>query len=158
MPIRRNLKKMRSGRLALGVVSAAVMAGALVASSPAVAATDPAAPQIQVHTASEGEVPPAALIGPNGEKPVRWGVATFEAGSGPLTKVSKGGGTWNYGTTADGGYKKCYSNYIRPTKKHSAGVAIGSKTDKDIKGPDIWAKAAKTNGWAYKCSAYWGVY
>ncbi|MFB1045528.1 lactococcin 972 family bacteriocin [Streptomyces chrestomyceticus] len=157
MVIKRNLKNMRSGRLTLGVVSAAVMAGALVASSPAVAATDPAAPRI--HTAAEGEAPPAALIGPNGEKPIRWGVATFDAGSGPITKASVGGGTWHYGTAkADGGYKKCYSNYIHPSKKHSASVAIGSKTAKDVKGPDIWAKASQTSGWAYKCNTYWGVY
>ncbi|MEU7230755.1 lactococcin 972 family bacteriocin [Streptomyces chrestomyceticus] len=45
-----------------------------------------------------------------------------------------------------------------PSKKHSAGVAIGSKTAKDVKGPDIWAKASQTSGWAYKCNTYWGVY
>ncbi|WP_240926249.1 lactococcin 972 family bacteriocin [Streptomyces sp. JB150] len=31
--------------------------------------------------------------------------------------MSKGGGTWNYGTTLDGVYKGCYSDYIHPTKK-----------------------------------------
>ncbi len=115
MVIGRNLENVRSGRLTLGVVSAAVLAGVLVASSPAVAAADPAAPRIRVHTATEGEAPPAALIGPNGEKPVRRGEATFDEGSGPPTKASVGGGTWHYGTAKpDGGYKKCYSNYIHP--------------------------------------------
>ncbi|MCE4945303.1 lactococcin 972 family bacteriocin [Streptomyces albulus] len=81
-------------------------------------------------------------------------MATFDEGSGPLARVSVGGGTWNYGTSKDGLYKKCYSNYIHTTKKHSASVAIGSKTNKDVKGPDVWANASSTNGWGYKCNAY----
>ncbi|MCX5374937.1 lactococcin 972 family bacteriocin [Streptomyces sp. NBC_00091] len=144
----------KPGNLTLGVVSVLVAAGAVVASGPAVSA----APQVQSFSAAKGDIPPVELIGPNGEKPVEWGVATFVEGSGALTKESVGGGTWHHGTRADGGYKQCYSNYIYPDKKHSASVAIGDLTDKDIQAADVWAKASRTTGWAYKCSTYWGVY
>ncbi|MFL4491405.1 lactococcin 972 family bacteriocin [Streptomyces sp. VTCC 41912] len=154
----KNPEKVHVGWLTLLVASVAITDGVLIASGPAVAAPSPVASRSRVHTASDGEAPPAALIGPNGEKPVKWGVATFDEGSGPLARVSVGGGTWNYGTSKDGLYKKCYSNYIHTTKKHSASVAIGSKTNKDVKGPDVWANASSTNGWGYKCNAYWGIY
>ncbi|MCN9239469.1 lactococcin 972 family bacteriocin [Streptomyces sp. RY43-2] len=126
-----------------------------------------AASQSQVHVATykstEG-APPEFLLGPNGEVPTEWGVATFptdvefDSDSMITPKVSKGGGTWNYGTGMDGAYKGCYSNYIHPTKKHSASVAIAANTDKDIRNADIWAKAYATAGVAYTCNAYWGVY
>lgn len=70
----------------------------------------------------------------------------------------QGGGTWNYGTVLDGIYKGCYSNYIHPTKQHSASVSIGNATDKVIKNADIWANAYATSGAAHTCNAYWNTY
>ncbi|CAL9539338.1 hypothetical protein SUDANB120_04213 [Streptomyces sp. enrichment culture] len=159
----------KPGKMTLGVVSAMAAAGALLASGPAVAADSAveAAPQVRMFSAANGDTPPAELIGPNGEKPVEWGAVSFPKaakGEGPsnapaVASVSVGGGTWHYGTSAgSGGLKKCYSNYIHPTKKHSASVAIASQTDKDIQNADIWAKASRTAGWAYTCNTYWGVY
>ncbi|MFB7054129.1 lactococcin 972 family bacteriocin [Streptomyces vinaceus] len=147
----------KPAKFVLGALSAMVAAGALIAAGPAVAA-GPAASQTHTYSAANGDTPPAELIGPNGEKPVEWGIATFDPNSGSPALESVGGGTWHHGTVADGGYKGCYSNYIHPKKKHSASVAIADKTDRDVKDRDIWAKAYATSGWAYKCSAYWGVY
>ncbi|PJN34383.1 lactococcin 972 family bacteriocin [Streptomyces sp. CB02959] len=70
-----------------------------------------------------------------------------------------GGGTWNYRTTAAGlDGKHCYSNYIHPSKKHSASAVMAGGTDKSIANPDVWAKAVVTAGAACTCNAYWGVY
>ncbi|MFJ4188246.1 lactococcin 972 family bacteriocin [Kitasatospora sp. NPDC089509] len=151
--------KKSAGRLAFGAFSAVVTAGILVPSTPAVAAAvGPVAPRVEARTAAAGETPPAALIGPNGEKPVVWGSVSFDEGSGPVTRENVGGGTWQHGSMRDGGYKKCYSNYTHPTKKHSASVAISDLVNKDIQEADNWARASATSGWAYKCNAYWGLY
>ncbi|ALO94523.1 lactococcin 972 family bacteriocin [Streptomyces olivaceoviridis] len=151
----------RSARI---LVSATVMGMAAVGAM-STAGSAAATPQPQMHVAtynSTEQAPPAALRGPNGEVPTEWGVASFPAGvSSDLltTQASVGGGTWNYGTVADDGvFKGCYSNYIHPTKKHSASVAIASATDKDIQGADVWAKAYASAGVAYTCNTYWGVY
>lgn len=124
-----------------------------------------ASPQTQAFTAtysSSDVAPPAFLRGPNGEVPTEWGVSSFPMNSSSkeivTPQASVGGGTWNYGTAADGALKRCYSNYIHPTKKHSASVAMGGATDKDIQNADIWANAWLTGGWAYTCNAYWGTY
>ncbi|MEV5337272.1 lactococcin 972 family bacteriocin [Streptomyces sp. NPDC052676] len=141
--------------------SATAFIGTVVAAAPATAANPAPAPvQFRTFTADSGVKPPAELIGPNGEKPSEWGVVSYPAGAKGLKtpRVSKGGGTWNYGTTRDGAYKGCYSNYIHPTKKHSASVSIADGTDKDIREKDIWAKAYAKAGAAHTCNAYWGVY
>jgi lactococcin 972 family bacteriocin len=140
-------------------VSAAAAIGAFIAAGPA-AAADPAPVEVHTYTADSGVTPPAELIGPNGEKPVEWGVATYPADAEILItpRESVGGGTWNYGTAADGLDKGCYSNYIHPSKKHSASVAIASLTDKETQPAGTWAKAYAVSGWAYTCNAYWGVY
>ncbi|MFI0013675.1 lactococcin 972 family bacteriocin [Streptomyces sp. JUS-F4] len=150
------------GKLALGAVSMLTAAGSLLVAGPAVAAAPAAevAPQVQVFTAAAGVAPPAQLIGPNGEKPTEWGVASFDmlrSGS-PVAKASVGGGTWLSGTTAALTGKTCYSNYIHPTKKHSASIAFAGGTKKDIRRKDVWAKAKITAGAAYTCNTYWGVY
>ncbi|MGV9877828.1 lactococcin 972 family bacteriocin [Streptomyces sp. NPDC003006] len=146
------------GKFTLVAVAMAAAAGALATAAPATAAA-PAAPQVHTFSAAEGDTPPASLIGPNGQKPREWGVVSFKKGAPIQAKVSKGGGTWNYGTSSAGlDGKHCYSNYIHPTKKHSASVAMASGTDKDIREKDIWAKARVTAGAAYTCNAYWGVY
>ncbi|MFI1576165.1 lactococcin 972 family bacteriocin [Streptomyces anulatus] len=51
-----------------------------------------------------------------------------------------------------------YSNYIHPTKKHSASVASAGGTKKDIRGKETRAKAKITAGAAYTCNTYWGIY
>ncbi|WP_420713428.1 lactococcin 972 family bacteriocin [Streptomyces sp. NRRL WC-3549] len=66
--------------------------------------------------------------------------------------------TWPSGATAALTGKTCYSNYIDPTKKHSASVVFASGADKDIREKDIWAKVAITAGSAYPCNTYWVVY
>jgi lactococcin 972 family bacteriocin len=117
-----------------------------------------------VYTAPGTETPPAALIGPNGEKPTEWGVAAVPANSSkgmvsPLASKNVGGGTWVYGTR-NGGLDgtTCYSNYVHPSKKHSATAIKAGHEDKDTKNAAVWAKAAVTAGAAYTCYTYWGVY
>ncbi|SCD99707.1 bacteriocin, lactococcin 972 family [Streptomyces sp. ScaeMP-e83] len=148
-----------SKRIVFSAVGMAAAAGTLFAAGPSIAST----PQPVVITATSDMAPPAALIGPNGEKPSEWGVAAVPAGASgssitPLASKQVGGGTWNYGTAAAVTGTKCYSNYIHPTKKHSASVAKAGGTDKDIRNADIWAKASITAGAAYTCYTYWGVY
>ncbi|MFE3764287.1 lactococcin 972 family bacteriocin [Streptomyces sp. NPDC059104] len=153
----------KPGKFTLAAVSILTAAGALVTAGPATAAT-PTAPQFQVFTLASGATPPAALIGPHGEKPTEWGVASYKVDASakssiaPIANASVGGGTWNYGTAAEWNGKKCYSNYIHPSKKHSASVAFAGGTDKDIQEADIWAGAWLIAGAAYTCNAYWGVY
>ncbi|MFI6209377.1 lactococcin 972 family bacteriocin [Streptomyces sp. NPDC051041] len=150
--------------MAFSVVSAMAAAGALLAATPAGATT--LQPQIYTatYTAADSVTPPAQLIGPHGEKPKEWGVVAVPLGSStnslvtPKATKDVGGGTWSYGTTLDGVYKGCYSNYIHPTKKHSASVAIADGTDKDTQNADVWAKAYRTAGVAHTCYTYWGVY
>ncbi|MFJ8274826.1 lactococcin 972 family bacteriocin [Streptomyces sp. NPDC094154] len=148
--------------LASAAVVGMAATGALSTAGSAAATSQP-----QVHVAtykSTEKAPPEFLRGPNGEVPTEWGVATFptdvEFDSADMitTKESKGGGTWNYGTVLDGIYKGCYSNYIHPTKQHSASVSIGNATDKVIKNADIWANAYATSGAAHTCNAYWNTY
>ncbi|MEU7643125.1 lactococcin 972 family bacteriocin [Streptomyces huasconensis] len=145
-------------KLAVATIMTVAAAGTMATAGPSVAAT----PQPLVYTAKSSVAPPAQLIGPNGEKPTKWGVAAIPvAKSGSITPKatqSVGGGTWSYGTSAVISGKKCYSNYIHPTKKHSASVAIASQTDKDIQAADIWANASAISGGAYTCHTYWGVY
>ncbi|MEV4924513.1 lactococcin 972 family bacteriocin [Streptomyces roseoverticillatus] len=151
------------GKFILATASILTAAGALVTAGPATAAS-PVAPQFQVITAAKGATPPAALIGPHGEKPTEWGMASFKVDASPKSGIARiapasvGGGTWNYGTTAEWNGKRCYSNYIHPDKKHSASVAFAGGTDKDVQDADVWAQAGITAGAAYTCNAYWGVY
>lgn len=157
---------MKLAKKSLALAAMSVMAvGAFATAGPAVAATP--GPQPVVYTASSFETPPASLIGPNGEKPTQWGVAAIPAAPAgkatassitPLASESVGGGTWNYGTRAATTGTTCYSNYIHPTKKHSATAVKAGYTDKDIREKDIWAKASITAGAAYTCYTYWGVY
>lgn len=147
-------------KIAVAVAALAAAAGTLATAGPSVAA----APEPFVYTASSSEAPPAALIGPNGEKPTAWGVAAVPVNSSkatvtPLASKSVGGGTWNYGTRNAGlDGTTCYSNYIHPSKKHSATAIKAGHTDKDTRSADVWAKAAVTAGAAYTCYTYWGVY
>ncbi len=149
--------------MAFAAASAMVVAGVVATSGSAAAAPQPET-YTATYDASSSVQPPAALIGPNGEKPTEWGVVSVrvDAKSGravaPMASKSVGGGTWNYGTVAVWNGKKCYSNYIHPTKKHSASVAFAGATDKDIRSADIWANAWITGGAAYTCHTYWGVY
>ncbi|WEH38033.1 lactococcin 972 family bacteriocin [Streptomyces sp. AM 2-1-1] len=145
----------KPGKFALAAVSLATAAGALAVAAPAHAT---AAPQVHVYSVANGDTPPDVLTLPNGDKPTEWGAVSFQEGSGPLTRASVGGGTWNYGTSAAATGKHCYSNYIHPSVKHSASVAMAQLTDKDIQNADVWAKAVVTAGVAYTCNAYWGKY
>ncbi|MER6068930.1 lactococcin 972 family bacteriocin [Streptomyces sp. NPDC001817] len=155
---------MKTSARKMAVAACAMAAfGSFIAAAPATAA-DPAPVQVRTFSAAHGDKPPAALIGPHGEKPKEWGVASYPLGAKLGAKgliapsVAKGGGTWNYGTNLDGTSKGCYSNYIHPSKKHSASVSIANATDKDVREADIWAKAYATAGAAHTCNAYWGVY
>ncbi|WP_257573429.1 lactococcin 972 family bacteriocin [Streptomyces sp. JJ66] len=133
--------------------------GTLVAAEPATAAPEPL-----ISTAPGSQAPPAVLTGPNGEQPTQWGVAVVPVASSrgamtPLATKKVGGGTWNYGTRAAGlDGSTCYSNYIHPSKKHTATVIKAGYTYKDYANPDVWAKAKITAGAAYTCYTYWGVY
>ncbi|MFE1781355.1 lactococcin 972 family bacteriocin [Streptomyces sp. NPDC059506] len=155
------MKKITGKAAAVAAMSVMTVAGTVVSAGPAVAD-----PQSQVYTAtyaSRTVAPPPQLIGPNGEKPTEWGVASFPVNSSatsvtPMVSESAGGGTWSHGTVADGVWKGCYSNYTHPTKKHSASISIAAKTDKDTQSAGIWAKAYATAGWSYTCYTYWGVY
>ncbi|MFI0815475.1 lactococcin 972 family bacteriocin [Streptomyces sp. NPDC021115] len=137
----------------------AAAAGSLVTAGPAGA--DPR-PQAYAYSSSS-VAPPAGLIGPNGEQPTDWGVAAIplnssEGSATPLGSKKVGGGTWSYGTGTDGAYKGCYSDYIHPSKKHSASIAIGGNTDKDVREADVWAKAYGKSGMGHTCYTYWGIY
>ncbi|MGP4004664.1 lactococcin 972 family bacteriocin [Streptomyces sp. 8N706] len=146
-----------SKRVAVAAVGMAAAAGTLFAAGPSVAST----PQPVVVTATSDMTPPAALIGPNGEKPTEWGmtaVPVSPSGVTPLTTKEVGGGTWSYGNVPVATGSKCYSNYIHPTKRHSATAIKANGTDKTYADKDLWAKASVTNGAAYTCYTYWGVY
>ncbi|MGW8556612.1 lactococcin 972 family bacteriocin [Streptomyces tubercidicus] len=160
-------------KLALTAATAVLSVGSLAGmTAPAAQATTDKAParsavaqagslaQVHTYTAASGVTPPAELIGPNGENPKKWGVATFPANAkGSLaSRAGTGGGTWMYGTGMDGRWKGCYSNYVHPSKKHSASVAIAPNTDKEVRQAGKWARAYAKSGAAYKCYAYWGVY
>jgi lactococcin 972 family bacteriocin len=147
----------KHGKFTLAAVALVTAAGALAVAAPANASAN-VAPQMQVFSVANGDTPPDVLTLPNGDKPTEWGTVSFQEGSGPRTRASVGGGTWNYGTSAATTGKHCYSNYIHPTVKHSASVAMASLTDKDIQNADVWAKAIVTAGAAYTCNAYWGKY
>ncbi|MEU9356303.1 lactococcin 972 family bacteriocin [Streptomyces griseoloalbus] len=145
----------KPGKFTLAAVSLATAAAARAVTARAHAATS-AVPQMHVYSVANGDTPPDELILPNGDKPTEWGMVSFQQGSGPMARASVGGGTWNYGTSAALTGKNCYSNYIHPSVKHSASVAMASQTDKDIQNADVWAKATVTAGAAYTCNAYWG--
>ncbi|MGW7352263.1 lactococcin 972 family bacteriocin [Streptomyces sp. NPDC054784] len=153
-----------SGRKLAIAASVAVAIGGFAAAGPAAAgpatSADQSRVQVQSYTAASGVTPPAALTGPKGEKPTAWGVATYPSdlkGSVEL-KAGPGGGTWTHGTTVDGLYKGCYSNYNHSSKKHSASVAIANGTDKDTRSAGTWAKAYAKAGFAHTCYAYWATY
>ncbi|WP_431035601.1 lactococcin 972 family bacteriocin [Streptomyces sp. P6-2-1] len=150
--------------LAAAAVSAAA-ALALNATSAAGPAEGSASRQAQVVLAEHRSAdvpPPAWMKGPNGEAPTEWGSATWDpevASSGKKqTRVSRGGGNWNYGTALDGSKKLCFSNYIHQKKTHSASVSIAEAVDKVVKEPNAWAKASAKAGLGHKCSAYWSLY
>ncbi|WP_051838379.1 lactococcin 972 family bacteriocin [Streptomyces sp. NRRL WC-3742] len=72
--------------------------------------------------------------------------------------VNVGGGTWNYGTEPNGGFKGCYSQYTHPSKYHSSTAIIASSNDKGYANAGSWSYAYATAGWAYTCNVYWGTY
>ncbi|MFI0779673.1 lactococcin 972 family bacteriocin [Streptomyces sp. NPDC021212] len=144
--------------ITFAVMSVMAAAGTLATAGSAVAET----PQVQTHAVHRSVAPPPELIGPNGEKPTEWGMASISLDSStgsmaPTATKEVGGGTWSYGTTGTT-TKGCYSNYIHPSKKHSASIAIANASDKDIRGKDVWAKAYGKAGAAHTCYTYWGVY
>ncbi|MFC6094851.1 lactococcin 972 family bacteriocin [Saccharothrix lopnurensis] len=67
------------------------------------------------------------------------GVVTKDEGEGtstaPSTMVEVGGGTWDYGTSANQGW----SNYLHGTKNHGATVSQGSRAVRSDTGPGVWA-------------------
>lgn len=76
----------------------------------------------------------------------------------PNTVVSAGGGTWSYGSAADGIWKGCWSDYVHPTDEHSATAIIGPNEDKEYNSANNWADAQADSGWAQTCYAYWDTY
>lgn len=69
--------------------------------------------------------------------------------------VAAGGGTWCYGTSADGLLKRCYSNYVHPTNYHSSTASMASQVSKRYAGAGAWSQAQVTAGWAYTCYTYY---
>lgn len=93
--------------------------------------------------------------------PKEWGMVTLHIKPGtvtPMTTVSAGGGTWNYGSGISGVYKSCWSDYVHPTKYHSATAVIGSSTSKYYNNAGSWADAYATAGLSYTCNVYWATY
>ncbi|MBO1416238.1 lactococcin 972 family bacteriocin [Streptomyces sp. FH025] len=86
-------------------------------------------------------------------------VPVQQAGSANLSNVvNVGGGTWSYGTVADGsGLKGCYSNYLHNSKGHGATAILANSNDKVHASAGNWANAYAVAGWAYTCNTYWSV-
>ncbi|MGF2208030.1 lactococcin 972 family bacteriocin [Streptomyces albidoflavus] len=76
----------------------------------------------------------------------------------PLKIVNKGGGTWSYGTTLSGTSKTCYSNYVHPSKKHSATAKMASYDKKVTAAAGLWANAKVGASPGSTCYAYWATY
>ncbi|KAA8822033.1 lactococcin 972 family bacteriocin [Bifidobacterium vespertilionis] len=73
----------------------------------------------------------------------------------PLTTVNVGGGTWNYGSYANGfNVKRCYSHYIHKDKYHSAAVAISDRDKTDYAAARDWAKIDLDGGWFDTCNTF----
>ncbi|POX49841.1 lactococcin 972 family bacteriocin [Streptomyces sp. Ru72] len=76
-----------------------------------------------------------------------------------MSTVNVGGGTWSYGTTTGSwGLKRCYSNYVHPSKYHSATSVMADGNDKTYANAGSWANSHVDAGWAYTCYAYWATY
>lgn len=136
------LKKINKA-LAIVLMSGAIASGALAA--PAMAAAN----QAQA---------PAAL-----GHPKAWGMVTLTidpSAKAPslATTTNVGGGTWNYGTERNDGFKGCYSQYTHPSKYHSSTAIIASSNNKAYANAGNWSYAYSTAGWAYTCHVYWGTY
>ncbi|MGW5676038.1 lactococcin 972 family bacteriocin [Streptomyces sp. NPDC003860] len=122
--------------IAFAAATAALTAGTLV----------PAASASAASAQSEGK---------------EWGMVAIpidpDSSVTPMTVKEVGGGTWSYGTAVtSSGYKRCYSNYIHPTVRHSATAVLASGTDKTWANAGVWANASVVAGHAYTCYAYWG--
>ncbi|WP_276210478.1 lactococcin 972 family bacteriocin [Heyndrickxia coagulans] len=74
--------------------------------------------------------------------------------------VSKGGGTWNYGTEfVLVAKKRVWSNYMHRSKLHSSSCTIGSLTSATGKiKPGKWANSSKVGGLKADTHAYWATY
>jgi lactococcin 972 family bacteriocin len=85
-------------------------------------------------------------------------VTIDESGISTLSTKKVGGGTWSYGTSADGVYKRCYSNYKHNSKHHSSAAVIAGKSVTRYADAGLWSRAHATAGWAYTCHTYWNTY
>jgi len=80
------------------------------------------------------------------KKLVKIGVATVMA-CGLLATTNAlavwvDGGQWNYGVGWTGTFG--YSDYLHPTRSHTATVRHGGRISKDRQGPRVWAQASLT--------------
>ncbi|MGC8628124.1 MAG: lactococcin 972 family bacteriocin [Acidimicrobiales bacterium] len=85
------------------------------------------------------------------------GAVGLGTGAVPLTIVNVGGGTWDYGVNYRIIAKTVYSNYIHPTKVHSATSICGSATDTDVEAPNVWAITTAKCNILQSTAAYWDV-
>ncbi|MGW5676037.1 lactococcin 972 family bacteriocin [Streptomyces sp. NPDC003860] len=75
----------------------------------------------------------------------------------PMTIKEVGGGTWSYGTqVTSSGYKRCYSNYLHGSVRHSSTAVLANGTHKDWADAGSVSNASVVAGHAYTCYAYWG--
>lgn len=77
----------------------------------------------------------------------------------PLTSVSVGGGTWDYGTSLYGlTQKKVWSNYWHPTSYHHSSCTIGANfSSSGITAPGLTSFSSAVGGWFDSTNAYWGL-
>jgi lactococcin 972 family bacteriocin len=85
------------------------------------------------------------------------GAVSLGTGPVPQTIVNVGGGTWDYGVNYGIISKTVYSNYVHPTKVHSATSICGSATDTNIEAPNVWADTTAKCNIFQSTAAYWDV-
>jgi lactococcin 972 family bacteriocin len=98
------------------------------------------------------QVTPAMAAGQSGS------VKLTSASVTPFTVVSVGGGTWNHGSTIDGLSKKAWSNYLHPSKYHSATTIIENQQQKRYASKGAWANTTLWGAWTQTAYAYWATY
>ncbi|MFE2300468.1 lactococcin 972 family bacteriocin [Streptomyces sp. NPDC059445] len=108
-------------------------------------------------------VAPAASAGAAELKPATSGMAVIDlnassrAAGGETHTKDVGGGSWTYGWELTSGGKRCFSSYFHGSKMHHATARIANGDNKAYAFAGQTAKASRTAGAAYTCSAYWSL-
>lgn len=106
---------------------------------------------------------PATSAGAADLKPATSGMAVINlnapqrAASGETHIKDVGGGSWTYGWELTSGGKRCFSYYFHGSKMHHATARIANGDNKAYAFARQTAKASRTAGSAYTCSAYWSL-